>query len=146
MKYLFVGLGSIGQRHLKNLRKITNGQILAYSANPKKNKNFADEYGVEIINDFSQALAEKPEIVFITNPTSLHLPFALRAAKQGCHLFIEKPISHNLKNVDKLFKIASQKKIICQVAFQLRFHPNLLLIKELIKNRKIGKVLFARIE
>lgn len=146
MKYLFVGLGSIGQRHLKNLREITDERILAYSANPKTHKNFAVKYNVEVFSDFNKALVKKPEIVFITNPTSLHLPYALKAAKQGCHLFIEKPVSHNLDNVDKLFKIVSQKKTVCQVAFQLRFHPSLLLIKKLIEDKRIGKILFSGIE
>lgn len=146
MKYLFVGLGSIGQRHLKNLRETTSERILAYKTNPKKNQAFAIKYNVEVFSDFNKALAEKPDIVFITNPTSLHLPFALKAAKQGCHLFIEKPISRDLKDVDKLFKIVSRKKTVCQVAFQLRFHPNLLLIKKLIEDKRIGKILFSRIE
>jgi hypothetical protein len=35
----------------------------------------------------------KPDVVFITNPTSLHLPVALEAARLGCHLLIEKPLS-----------------------------------------------------
>jgi predicted dehydrogenase len=141
-----VGLGSIGQRHLKNLRKLTDEPILAYRTNPKKNKDFIKRHGARVFSDFSKALAEKPDAVFITNPTSRHLPYALRAAKQGCHLFIEKPISGDLKGVDNLFKIIKKKKTICQVAFQLRFHPNLRLIKKLIENKKIGKVLFARIE
>ena len=51
---------------------------------------------------------------------------ALKAAKQGSHLFIEKPISHNLKDINKLYSITKSKNKQCFVAFNYRFHPNLL--------------------
>lgn len=146
MKYLFIGLGSIGKRHLMNLRKITNEPILAYRTNPKKDRDLINKYNVKIYNNYNDALNQKPDAVFITNPTSLHMPYALKAAKQGCHLFIEKSISHNPKDIDRLYALMKKNKAVCYVAFNMRFHPNLIKIKKLINNKKIGKVLFARIE
>lgn len=106
MKVLFAGLGSIGQRHVRNLRALMGEhvEILAYRANgdsPVLNADMTVKHGVTLestynIRSFSNlddALGQKPDAVFVTNPNSVHLPVALAAAKAGCHLFIEKPLA-----------------------------------------------------
>jgi len=105
MKALFVGLGSIGQRHLRNLKKILGDsvEILAYRVLrevPMLNDqlqvvdggSIKDKYDVAEFDDLDKALAQKPDIVFITNPGNLHIEVARKAAEAGCHLFIEKPL------------------------------------------------------
>jgi len=145
MKYLFIGLGSIGKRHLENLRELTNDEIIAYRSS-KKNDGLGDKYGIKEYYDFDETLKQNPDVVFITNPTKFHMRFALKIAKNNCHLFIEKPISHNLEKIDELLDIMNKNKKICYVGFNFRFHPNLIKINELIKSDKIGKVLFARMQ
>mgnify|MGYP000884380662 CR=1 FL=1 len=83
MKILFVGLGSIGQRHLRNLRQLLGSSIdvLAYRALRQvpvldeqrqivEGRNIKDYYHVREFNDLSKALAEEPNIAFITNPSA----------------------------------------------------------------------------
>lgn len=146
MKYMFVGLGSIGQRHLNNLRDITQNRVIAYRSNAKNIDEIDEKYNVESYTDIDKAFEEKPDVVFISNPTSLHMPIALKAAENNCHIFVEKPISHNLNQTDELFSIMEKNKKICFVGFNYRFHPNLIKIKQLLDEEKIGKVLFARIQ
>ena len=130
MKYLFVGLGSIGQRHLTNLRKFTQDQILAVRTNLKNREEFDKKYNLKSFTNIDDALKEKPDVTFITNPSSLHIPIAQKAAESGSHLFIEKPISHNLEGVEKLFSTLKENNKQLFVAFNYRFHPNLMKIKE----------------
>ena len=146
LKYLFIGLGSIGQRHLKNLRKLTDDTIIAYRTTTENIEELNKKYNISSYSDLDRAFDEKPDVVFITNPTRLHMPTALRAAEHNCHLFIEKPISHDLGQIDTLFTIMEKNNKICFTAFNYRFHPNLIKIKELLNQNKIGKVLFARIQ
>ena len=112
MKILFVGLGSIGQRHLRNLKKFfPKFEILAYRKLNRKltldNKNRVQrfnlnkKYNIKIFRNFEKALLERPEVIFICNPTSMHMKYALAAAKKKIHIFIDKPLSHNSKNVKK---------------------------------------------
>ena len=116
MKILFVGLGSIGQRHLRNLKKFfPKFKILAYRKLNRKlslnNKNrvlkfdLNKRYNIKVFRNFEKALIEKPDAIFICNPTSMHMKYALAAAKKKIHVFIDKPLSHNLKNVKKLEKL-----------------------------------------
>ena len=118
-KVLFTGLGSIGQRHVRNLRTLMGNsvEILAYRKrntspllNPdmtvRVDSDIESMYNIRSYFDFDEALAEKPDVVFITNPNNMHMPIALKAAEAGCHLFVEKPISHSMDQVDELIDIA----------------------------------------
>jgi len=146
MKYLFIGLGSIGQRHLKNLRAITQDTVLAYRTTTSNIDELNKKYDIKSYIDLEEAFDEKPDAVFVTNPTSLHMPMALKAAAHNCHIFVEKPISHNLDHIDELYSLMQKNNKICFTGFNFRFHPNLMKIKELLDEKKIGKVLFARIQ
>jgi predicted dehydrogenase len=158
MKCLFAGLGSIGQRHVRNLRQLLGGEveILAYrtlrqspvlNADMTVNPHAAPEtvYNIRSFNRLDDALAEKPDAVFIANPNSLHLPVALAAAKAGCHLFIEKPLADSLEGVDELIEIVERKKLVAFVAYQFRFHPGLQWIKGLLDERRLGRLVAAHI-
>lgn len=159
MKILVVGLGSIGQRHVRNLRAVSNGdvEILAYrcrSHNLVLNHDMTllqgatveKTYNVQSTETLDDALAKRPDAVFITNPTSLHIPVALAAAEAGCNLFIEKPLSNSLDGLARLLALIERKNLVTLVGYQLRFHPCLRLVKELLDRQVIGSLLTVRFE
>nr|MBA4405415.1 hypothetical protein [Nanoarchaeum sp.] len=147
MKHLISGLGSIGQRHLQNIRALyPNDEIIAYRTNNSNLEELDQKYGIKSYTNLEDALKEKPDTVFVTNPTSLHMPISLRAAQEGCHLFIEKPISHNLDGVEALYSILEKNDKVGFLAFNFRYHPHLIKIKETLDRGIIGKPLFGRIE
>jgi predicted dehydrogenase len=129
VKFVIVGLGSIGKRHQQNLQKL--GQITVPC---HRNDNLS-----KILRQ------ENPDGVLICNPTSQHLSPALTAAKLGLPVFVEKPLSHNLDGVDQLLLLVKQKKLILQVGYDLRFEPNLQHIKKQLDDLEIGKPLQAKI-
>jgi len=104
------------------------------------------EFGIKIYSSLDEALAQKPEIAFICTPTSLHIPAAMAAAWKGCHLFIEKPLSHTLEGVDELIEIVAQKKLISLVGCNMRFHHGPRKVKEIIDSGIIGRIFSARIQ
>lgn len=101
MKFFIFGHGSIGTRHQKNLVDL----------------------GHQEVNDINQA-----DCALICNPTALHVKTALRLPHLP--LFIEKPLSHNLDNVDKL-----TGKIL--LGYCLRFDKSLQIFKQKIDGQKI---------
>ena len=156
---LFVGLGGVGQRHLRNLRTLLGDSVQVSAYRVRRERQTLDDnlqvlpgvdleqrYGVEVSPDLEQALAERPDVVFITNPSSLHVPVALAAAKQGCHLFIEKPLSHSLSQVTELTRLCEQQRLVTCVAYQLRFHPGFVRLRELLAAGAVGRVLSVRAE
>lgn len=154
---LIIGLGSIGQRHYRNLKKINN-KINFFSIRKKRNapklnnynrvlkkKFIANKNGIKEI-DFNQIDEFKFDLALITNPTSLHLKTAIIIAKKKINLFLEKPISNNTNGVYNLLRLIKKNKLICAVGFQTRYDDNLYRIKEIIKSKKFGNVQKCYIE
>ena len=131
MKILIAGLGSIGRRHLKNLLALGEQDILLYrtgrsSLPDDELRDFPAE------TDLATALDRRPEAVIVANPTALHLQVAIPAAERGCHLLLEKPISHSMEGVDRLEDAVRRGGGQVVVGFQFRFHPGLQKVKELL--------------
>lgn len=142
-KALIVGYGSIGTRHLKNLISIENMKILILT----KRKNLEiNQKNVKVIHNLKDALNEKPDFALITNETRYHIPIALKLAKFGLDLFIEKPLSDSMKNIEKLKKIVNEKKLVTQIGCNLRFYPPLKKIKELVGKQIVGKPISVQVE
>ncbi len=140
MKFLIVGGGSIGKRHLKNLLSLGQKVVVC---EPLKDRaqQIAGEFNIPVLNNLKEGLRERFDAVLITNPNSYHLETALEAAQAGCHLFIEKPLSHSLKGVDDLIDLTEKKKLKTLVGCNWKFHKSFKLMKNLIDQREIGKVL-----
>lgn len=145
MKFLFVGLGSIGQRHLRNLHALGHRDFLAYRT-AKEIHAIETEYGIRRVSSYEGGLAAKPDAVFITNPTSFHVSYALRALRKGCHVFVEKPLSSAIDGVSELAVAAKDQNRILYVGYHLRFHPVLQAIKTLLDGGVLGKLIAAHIE
>ena len=139
---LIAGLGSIGRRHLYNLQELGCSDFVLYRTGKStlpddELKSFSNE------TDLKVALAHNPQAAIIANPTSLHLPVSIAAARSGCHLLIEKPVSHTLENLSELVMEVERKKIKVLVGFQFRFHPGLCAIKQLLEKNAIGQIVSA---
>jgi predicted dehydrogenase len=75
--------------------------------------------------ELDAALAHHPDAVIVANPTACHLQVAIPAARAGCHLLLEKPVSHSLARVDELAAAVEKSGVQVLVGFQYRFHPAL---------------------
>lgn len=139
MKILFVGLGSIGQRHALILKKDYRHDLYAFRSGIENSTN---GLGIKEIRDWKEVEKIKPDVVFITNPTYLHIETAVKCANLGCKLFIEKPIGSDLKDLEKLLKIVKRKELITYVGYNLRFHP---VVKQLKRYISKYKFLHARV-
>jgi predicted dehydrogenase len=96
MKVLMVGLGAIGQRHVRNLRILLDSEvdIIAYRTRRLRHVltdrlqietriDLETQYQIQAYEDVDQVIAQDPDVVFICNPSSPHIPVALSAAKAG---------------------------------------------------------------
>ena len=143
MKFLIAGLGSIGRRHFRNLVALGETDILLYRTHRATLPD--DELaGYPVETDLAAALAHKPDAVFVTNPTALHLDVAIPATEAGCHLFLEKPISHSLDGLDRLQTAVQKNHLQVLVGFQFRYNPGLRHVKEWLEMGAIGVPISAR--
>ena len=156
MKILMMGLGSIGQRHVRNIKEIfgDEAELIAYRSVGNKrliteklgvleDKNVEDEYKIVSYTDMDEALAQKPEVAFITNVTAKHMECAIKAAKAGCNLMIEKPLSVDLSGVNELREIIKDKDLTVSVGFQNRYHPCIKVLKETVESGILGRIRYV---
>ncbi len=157
MRFLLCGIGSIGQRHYKNLRALGHEAAFVRSGkNAGYNTEFVEKFlkeqekggnTVRQFDDLNTAIAEfHPDGVFVVNPNARHVDTALAAARAGLHLFIEKPVATSFQGLDELEKLVAQKKLTVIVGYNFRFHPLLKKMKELLVGGVIGSVLSAQVE
>ena len=143
MKILIAGFGSIGRRHFRNLLALGERDILFLRS--QRGTLPDDEiaaYPVE--TDLAAALQYKPDAVIVSTPTALHLSIAIPAAEAGCHLFLEKPLSHTMDRLDELERALCQGGGRAFVGFQFRFHPTLQRIAQWISEGALGHPLSVR--
>ncbi len=143
---LVVGCGSIGRRHARNLLSLGAREIAVFDASPERRNHLACELGVDAVENLDQGWERKPDVVIIALPTSLHVPLAQDAARRGCHLFVEKPLSDRLDNVEDLLEMVSQQELVTLVGCNMRFHPGLVAIKRLLDEQAVGRIIAARVE
>jgi len=138
---LIIGSGSIGQRHIRNLNHIGIKSVYAYRSRKGHYKNLPQDIDVEEIYDWSEVLKIRPDIVVISNPSSLHIDMAMKVSSFAKGVFIEKPISNSLEGCNQLSRTLLDNKITPFVGFNLMFHP---LIKKLISfynDNDLGRVI-----
>jgi predicted dehydrogenase len=143
MNILVCGIGSIGKRHINILKSIDpNIDIWAY----RTNKSTIVE-NIPITGSFynlDEALSKLPDAVLITNPTSLHITTALKVAQKGIPMFIEKPLSHNLDDIELLKNLVDYNNIPVLIGTNLIYHEAIQQLERLIKINYFGNVVSSR--
>jgi predicted dehydrogenase len=146
LRFAVLGCGSIGKRHIRNLQALAAGQIVAFDPRPDCRREVTTQFGIPVVDTLGKVWDRYPDVALITAPTSLHVSLALQAAQHGCHLFIEKPLSDRLDDVDALLRLVSARGLVTLVGCNLRFHPGLKTVKQLLADNAAGRVISARAE
>ncbi|MBI21873.1 MAG: hypothetical protein CL780_06475 [Chloroflexi bacterium] len=144
-KFLIIGLGSIGERHLKNLLYLEEKNIAVLRTTSRKPRTIDEDSYITFTSE-EEAFNWNPNVVLITNPTYLHIPIALKAASNNIHLFIDIPLSNSLEGTEQLNQYIQENKLISLMGYNLRFHPCLQYIHKLLLEETIGKVISVQAE
>ena len=144
MKVLVVGCGASGRRHINNLTAIDRiKSITVFTGNKDCLNEVNHNDKVTITNSLTNTDAD---FAIIANDTYKHIDTAIPLAERGIHLFIEKPLSHNLNKTNELREIARKKKIKIFIGYNLRFLGAMKYVKEKIAQGVLGRLYFAKIE
>ncbi|MFB6290184.1 MAG: Gfo/Idh/MocA family protein [Candidatus Bipolaricaulia bacterium] len=116
------------------------------SRDPAKAEEFADEFGVpEIYESYEDLLSDlEIKFVYIPLPNHLHHEWTIKAARKGKHVLCEKPLGVNAEEVREMFEAADEQDVKLMEGFMYRFHPQVLRVKELIDQGRIGTPTFFR--
>ncbi len=119
-----VGLGIMGEQYLRIYQGHPLAEVVAIAAqHPGKASALSEKYGVSRACAHWQDLVAMPELdaVCIATPDHLHYEPAHTAIQAGKHVLIEKPMTTSLEEADSLVRIAQEKNVKIQVAFNHRW-------------------------
>jgi len=126
------------------LQEIGGVEVAAYRT--RKGKKEIPENLLRALKEFSdeeEAFTWKPDFMIISNPTSLHTRYILKAIHYNVDALIEKPVASCYKEIETIEdKLKGRKNKIC-IGFNLRFHPIVKEIAKIIAANRYGKVLKA---
>jgi len=142
VKLGIIGLGYIGQTHLRHSLELANAQVSAVADLSKKALSKAKKAGVKKTFTKYEHLLKDPEIdaVIIGLPTHLHLRCAKEAAEAGKHIFLEKPIARNIEEAKEIVTAAQRNSVKLMMGYPLRFNQDFSTLRERVTDGTLGDV------
>lgn len=132
MKVLIVGFGSIARKHYAALKKL-KPNVTVYALRSRKNR----ETDYDIINIFNwNEVPSDTSFAIVSNPTYKHTEVLKELTDRNIPIFIEKPISNELRELDNILTQIEKKNLTTYVACNLRFLP----ILQFLRNEILSKI------
>lgn len=112
------------------------------SRSQSKADEFAAKYGNVRAHGSYQTLVDDEDIdaIYIATPHPQHLEWAIKAARAGKHILVEKPIGLNFAEASLIFDAANTAGVLAMEAFMYRCHPATAALVQLIRQRTVGDV------
>lgn len=139
MRFLVIGLGSMGKRRIRCLKALGYNDIIGFDFKEERVKEACEKYEVSPCHDVNSFEALKADAWVISTPPKLHLPYALRAIQADTHFFTEADVPDPL--IDDVIQGLENKNIIGMPSCTMSYFDGPLKIKELLNANTIGKPL-----
>ncbi len=131
LKAAIIGIGKLGKIHLRIYNEIKDiDKIYLVDTNPAALK----EYGRYSCFDDYRKLKGKVDLVSISAPTSAHFEIAQFFLNNKIPILVEKPLTQNLKEAEKLINLAKKNKTLIFVGHVERYNNAYLAIRKIIKD------------
>ncbi|WP_367237607.1 Gfo/Idh/MocA family oxidoreductase [Pseudomonas sp. Rh2] len=145
-KYLVIGSGSIARRHIANIKSLyDDARVFCISASGRAVS--AEEVGADAVyTDIEQAITAKPDLAVVASPAPFHAEQAATLLKAGIPTLVEKPLSDSLGALSTFKGVLEANKDKIEVAYNLRYMPSAIKLKELLGDSILGRVLRVTID
>ena len=146
MRVVVFGCGSIGSRHAKNIAHIGGHDLWLHDPVLASAEKLASETGGHVAKTVDEALEPSPDAVLICAPPGSHAEIAKQALEIGSHCFVEKPLAVEYADALQITELAEKRGLVLMVGFNLRFHPGLAKVQQLVADKALGKIMMVRAE
>lgn len=139
MKIVLIGLGSIGQRHLRNLLALGYSEVSIVSRSGTLPGEFCY---LPVYSSLQDALSFSSfDAAIVCTPTSFHFAAVKTLLESKIpNIYIEKPVSHSFEGMAELVALSCAYNNNIVVGYDLHFDPGMRKVKQLIAEDAIGKV------
>lgn len=134
MKFLVIGLGSMGKRRIRCLNAVGHNEIFGYDIRADR----VEESGVDFIDDPERFMKDHRPVCLICVPPDKHLPYMNMCLENNCHFFVEASVI--LEGMEAFHRQLANSKIVAAPSCTLLFHPAVKLISSLVNESKLGKI------
>jgi predicted dehydrogenase len=136
----FIGVGDIITSHLEALKANPEYELVGICRrSEEKLQRQAGELGCKGFIDYHDLLAEKPQVVLISLPHSLHARVTLEALKAGCHVLVEKPMAISVQECREMLETAEKLHRHLVVTESASFTPGAMLTGRKFKAGNLGR-------
>lgn len=139
MKFLIVGLGSMGKRRIRNLQYLNYTDIIGCDVSDDRRKETESKYKIKTFSNLDEALGNLPEAVIISTPPNKHYEVAIQIAEKGLPFFMEANVIPD--GFDKVLEMCNKKSVFYAPSCTMRFMPSLVKVHQLVSQKAIGKTL-----
>ena len=145
VKIGLLGLGNMGQNHLRVLSMLKNIELsFIFDTDHEKCALLSQEYKVPISNDILDDY-KRIDALVVATPTSTHHDYVKQASKYVKYFFVEKPLANTLLKSEDILKLAKEYGLNIQVGFIERYNPAIVALREVLcQSRKILNIDFTR--
>lgn len=144
VKWGVIGAGGIADRRtIPGMLLAQNAELVAImEVNMELAEKIRAKYNAKKAYDNVDALLTDPDVeaVYIASPVIFHKEQAIKAAKAGKHILIEKPLALTVKDGEEVLEACKKNKVKIAAGFMMRFHPYHQKLKEMIQGGAIGSV------
>jgi predicted dehydrogenase len=135
-----VGTGSIARVHAQAVLSLPNAELVACCDTvPERAARFAGEFGGSPYADLDAFLRHPGlEVVTVSTPSGAHLGPAVRAARAGKHIIVEKPLEITPARCDEIISAVDGAGVLCAGVFPNRFTPGPRALKEAVLQGRFG--------
>lgn len=142
IRWAVLGMGVIANEMASALQKMGKRLYAVANRTPSKAVAFGEKYQVEKIYDrmediFTDSMVD---VIYITTPHNTHYEFIKKALENGKHVFVEKSITLNSRELDEMIALATEKKLILAEAMTIWHMPLYKELWKLVRSGQIGKV------
>ncbi len=141
MRFLVIGLGSMGKRRVRNLQALGFEHIAGFDTRPDRCIEAQEKYGIATYGNFSEAIEDyDPNTFVISTSPEYHMFYANKAFERGISCFIEASVV-DAEAILALHEKCKDTAILMAPSCTMRYFPGPKKVKELISEGAIGKVL-----
>ena len=140
-----IGIGRWGKNLLREFDKVADIRYVYHRGDKENSKWLKENYpDIRTADSYEKVLADPViDAVVIATPIKTHYGLVRLALLAGKHVFVEKPITDNVKQAQELVKIAANKKRVLFVGHIFSYHPVLARIKSIVQREPIKHAAFV---
>ena len=142
IKIAVIGVGGWGKNHVRVLHNMGVLEAVC-DLSADRAKEIAKKYDTKFYSSVKDLFSNERELnaCLVCTPTKSHLSVVREVIQNGCHVFVEKPLSFSTKECEEMTDLSKKGKVILTCGYVERFNPAVQDLKKIIQKQTYGDLL-----